>query len=113
MFSFAVHTALEIVGQFKYLGATITDEGSKTKVLSRIPKFQSALANLKTIWNDNTIALKSKVRLLRSLVISFFVYACETWTLTTKIEKRVKSSEIRTYSYRQLLLLGIKVIQTM
>ena len=42
-------TTLEAVDQFKYLGAIITDEGSKTEVLSRNAQSQSALAKLKTI----------------------------------------------------------------
>ena len=99
-------TTLEAVDQFKYLGAIITDEGSKTEVLSRIAQSQSALAKLKTIWNDKNITLKSKIRLLRSLVISIFLYACETWTLTAEIERRVDSFEMRTF--RQLLGISYK-----
>ena len=39
-------------------------------------------AKLKTIWNDRNIALSSKIRLMCSLVMSIFLYACEPWTLT-------------------------------
>ena len=36
-----------------------------------------------------------------SLVISIFLYACESWTLTAELEKRVQAFEMR--CYRRLL----------
>ena len=32
---------------------------------------------------------------MRSLVISIFLYACETWTLTAELEKRTQAFEMR------------------
>ena len=46
---------LEEVDSFKYLGAVVTDQGSKVEVLSRIAQTTAALARLKTIWNDKHI----------------------------------------------------------
>ena len=65
------------VNSFKYLGAVVSDQGSKPEVMSRIAQTTAALARLKTIWNDNHISLRSKIRLIRSLVISVLLYACE------------------------------------
>ena len=73
---------LDKVDSFKYLDTVITDQGSKPQVLSRIAQTTAALARLKTFWNDKRISLSSKIRLMRSLVISVLLYACETWTLT-------------------------------
>ena len=73
---------LETAQSFKYLGSVVTDEGSKQEILSRIGQTICALTKLKIIWKDKNIALSSKIRLMRSLVISIFLYACETWTLT-------------------------------
>ena len=54
------------VDSFKYLGAVVTDQGSKSEVLSRIAQTTAALARLKTIWNDKHISLSSKIKLMRS-----------------------------------------------
>ncbi|KAK2158372.1 hypothetical protein NP493_1806g00001 [Ridgeia piscesae] len=81
---------LNCVNRFKYLGAIIADEGSKPEILARI-----AQAKLKTIWNDRNIALSSKFRLMRSLVMSIFLYACESWTLTADTERRIQAIEMR------------------
>ena len=78
---------LETVQSFKYLGAIVTDEGSRPEILSRIAQATGALANLKEIWKDKNIALNTKIRLLRSLIMSIFLYTCETWTLTAETEK--------------------------
>ena len=48
---------LETVHSFKYLGAIVSDQGSKPEVLSRIAQTTIALNKLNTIWNDKNIAL--------------------------------------------------------
>ena len=92
---------LETVQSFKYLGSVVTDEGSKQEIMSRIAQTIGALTKLKTIWKDKNIALSSKIRLMRSLVISIFLYACETWTLTAELEKKIQTAEMR--CFRRLL----------
>ena len=92
---------LETVQSFKYLAAIVTDEGSRPEILSRIAQATGALANLKVIWKDKNIALNTKIRLLRSLIMSIFLYACETWTLTAETERKIQTVEMR--SFRRLL----------
>ena len=92
---------LETVQSFKYLGSVVTDEGSKQEIMSRIAQTIGALTKLKTIWKDKNITLGSKIRLMRSLVISIFLYACETWTLTAELEKKIQTTEMR--CFRRLL----------
>ena len=84
---------LEIVTQFKYLGAIISEEGSKLEVLARPVQGASAMAKLKPIWRDNNIS--SKIKLLHMTVCSIFLYACETWTLTADLKTRTQTLEMR------------------
>ena len=65
---------LETVHNFRYLGAIVSDERSK----SRIAQITSPVTKLKVIWNDKDIAISSKIRLMRSLALSIFLNACET-----------------------------------
>ena len=87
--------SLSTVSNFKYLGSIISDQGSKPEVLARIAQTTAALTRLKPIWSDNNISLSSKLRLMRSLVIAIFLYACETWTLTAEIQRRIQATEMR------------------
>ena len=89
------------VENFKYLGAVISNEGSKPEILSRISQTTTALSRLKIIWRDKNISLASKVKLMRTLILSTFLYACESWTLTADTKRRIKALEMR--CYRRLL----------
>ena len=53
----------------KYLGAVVSDDGSKPEVLSRIAQATAAFTKLKPVWRDNSISLESKMKLMLSLVI--------------------------------------------
>ena len=50
---------LETVQSFKYLGAIVSDEGSKPEVLSRIAQTTTAVTKVKVIWNNRSIAISS------------------------------------------------------
>ena len=76
-------------------GLVITDEGSKPEILSRIAQTTAALTRLKPVWNDWSISLSSKIRLIRSLVTSIFLHACESWTLTAELQRRIQAMEMR------------------
>ena len=83
---------LETVASFKYLGSVITDEGSKPEMLSRIAQTTAALTKLKPVRN-----LSFNIQLMRSLVTSIFLYACESWTLTAELQRRIQTTEMRCY----------------
>ena len=78
---------LETVTSFKYLGSVITDEDSKPELISKIAQTTAALTRLKPVWNDRSISLCSNIQLMRSLVTSIFLYACESWTLTAQLQR--------------------------
>ena len=94
------------VTSFKYLGSVITDEGSKREILSRIAQTTTALTRLKPVWIDESISLSSKIRLMRSLVTSIFLYACESWTLTAELQRRIQAMKMR--CYRKILHISYK-----
>ena len=53
---------LKTVNQFKYLGAILSKEGSKTEVLARAAQRAITLAKIKTLWKDKNICLQSKLK---------------------------------------------------
>ena len=86
---------LETVTQFKYLGATITEDArSVLEIKIRIAVATSLLSKLKTIWRDKNTSMKTRMSLLQALVISVFLYGCETWTLNVEMEKRINFFEM-------------------
>ena len=57
----------------------------------------TALARLKIIRKDKNIVIKHNIRLLSALVITIFLYACENWTLTAELQRRIQSLELRCF----------------
>ena len=73
-------------------------------VLQPVPHFEvvgsqtmASLARLTTICKANNIRIKHKMRLMRALVIPIFLYACETWTITAELQRRIQSLECRCF----------------
>ena len=93
---------LQTVTNFKYMGAIIWDAGSKPEMLSRIAQCTTTM----TIWNDQNITRRYKVRLIRTPIISILLYAGETWTLTIELQRRIRAVEMR--CYRRLLHISYK-----
>lgn len=97
---------LETVKKFKYLGAIHSNEGSKTEILARAAQTATALAKLKPVWKDRNISLRCKLKLLHTLVLSIFLYACESWTLTAELQRKITAVEMR--CYRRVLGISYK-----
>ena len=74
--------------------------------LSRIAQTTAALTKLKPVWIDKSISLGSKIQLMRFLVTSIFLYACELWTLTAELLRRLRAMEMR--CYRKILHISYK-----
>ena len=53
-----------------------------------------------------SISLSSKIQLMRSRVTCFFLYACESWTLTAELQRRIQAMEMR--CYRKILCISYK-----
>ena len=100
---------LETVTSFKYLGSITADDGSKPEILSRIAQATAALTRLEPVWDDRNIYLSSKIRLMRSLFTSTFLYACESWSLTAELQRRIQAMEM--WWYRKILRISYKRLQ--
>ena len=88
---------LETVTSFKYLGSVVSYEGSKLEILSRIAQTTATLKRLKPFWNDRSLPLNSKIRLMCSIVTSIFMYAYESRTLTAELRRRKQAMKMRCY----------------
>ena len=76
------------------------------EILSRVAQTTAALTRFNPVWNDTNISLSSKIRMMRSFVTSVILYACESWTLTTELQRRIPAMEMR--YYRTILRISYK-----
>ena len=61
---------------------------------------------MKPVWNDRSISLSYKIRLMHSLVTSIFLYAFQSWTLTAELQRKIQAMEMR--CYRKILRISYK-----
>ena len=84
----------------------ITDEDSRTEILSTIAQTTAALTRRKPAWDDRSFSLSFKIRLMRSLLTPIFLCACESRTFTAKLQRIRQSMEMR--CYRKILRISYK-----
>ena len=92
---------VEIVKEFKYLGALIIDNYNDTKEMRRIATTEHTTVIFNKIWKGKSISKKTKIRLLRSLVFPIATSASECGAM--KKSDRVRMHSIKIWAYRRLL----------
>ena len=94
--------AVENVIQFIYLGAVFTNTyDDSLEIKRRIAIAKNATIALTNIWKNRSITLRTKLRLLNSLVFPVASYGSECWVLKKKDQKRIGSFEL--WCYRRVL----------
>ena len=73
---------VENVKEFTYLGAVLTNTyDDSPEIKRRIAIAKNATIALNNIWKDRSITLRTKLRLLNSLVFPIASYGSECWVL--------------------------------
>ena len=85
-------TQLKCVESFKYLGSTISADGSLDKeITSRIQKASQALGRLRVkVLQQKGVMQTTKLKIYRAVVLSSLLYGCETWTLYRRHIKQLE-----------------------
>ena len=73
---------LETVADFIFLGSKITADGDcSLEIKKRLLLGRKVMTNLDSILQSRVITLPTKVRLVRPMDFSVFMYGCESWTI--------------------------------
>ncbi|XP_028036754.1 myrosinase 1-like [Bombyx mandarina] len=93
----------DFVQSYIYLGALISNTGGGVdEIKRRMAISRSAMDRLKKIWGNRNITKATKIRLVRALVFTIFLYAAETWTLRESEKKRIKYA-LEMWFWRRML----------
>ena len=80
--------------------------GSKPEVFSRIAQTTAAETKLKVIWNDKNIAISSKIKMMRSLVMSIFCMHVKRVRIRAGTARRIQTLKMR--YFRRLLSISYR-----
>ena len=93
---------IEIVESFIFLGSQITrNGGSDSEIRRRIGLTRTTMKKLAHVIKNNDLTLKTKIRLVNTLIFSVFLYGCESWTIRKKERKKIDALEL--WCWRKLL----------
>ena len=90
-------TQLANVQHFKYLGSTISSDGSLDREIeSRISKASQALGRLRNkVLSQHNIRLQTKLKVYNAVVLPSLLYGCESWTLYRRHIKKLENFHMR------------------
>ena len=71
------------------------------EIRRRLAMARTSTTKLWKIWKDRSVNIKTKLRLLKSLIWPIALYGCKTWTLKAADEKKLTAFEL--WSYRRIV----------
>ena len=88
---------LEVVGDFTYLGSTISSNLSlEVEINKRIGKASVSMSRLSTrVWENTKLTTNTKIAVYCACVLSTLLYGSETWTTYARQEHRLNSFHLR------------------
>lgn len=93
---------IETVNSFNLLGSTINDKATSVDdIKKRIALGKSAVNDLSRIFTDKNIQLRTKVRIVNSMVFPVMMYGCESWTVKKQDLRKVDAFEM--WCWRRIL----------
>ena len=93
--------------EFKYLGQCITNDGRCEKeIRRRIAIAKATFNNMKDVLASRKIRLDVRKRVLNCYVMSTFLYASETWTLSKETEDKIEALEM--WCYRRMMRISYR-----
>jgi hypothetical protein len=80
------------VADFTYLGSNVSEDGGAIKNVNiRIQKAGGAFYRLQKIRQSTHIHRSTEIKTFNSCVKSVLLYGCETWLVSTEIQRKLQS----------------------
>jgi hypothetical protein len=84
------------VGQFKYLGKTLTDQKFiQERIKNRLKPGNACYYSVQNLISFSLISKNIKITIYRTIILTVVLDWCETWSLTLREERRLRVSENR------------------
>jgi len=86
----------ERVGDFQYLGTTLTDQNSiEEEIKSRLKSGNACYHSVQNLLSSSLLSNNIKIKICRTIILPVVLNGCETWSLTPRDERRLRVFENR------------------
>ena len=84
------------MGEFRYLGTTLTNQNSIQEEIKNILKVGNACYHLvQNLFSSSFLSEDIKIEIYRTIILRVVLYECDTWLLTLREEHRLRMFENR------------------
>jgi hypothetical protein len=80
-----------LVFQFKYLGATVTNQNLiQEEIKRRMNSGNACYHSVQNLLSSRLLSKNVKVRIYKTIILPVILYGCETWYLTVREQHRLR-----------------------
>jgi hypothetical protein len=81
---------------FKYLGTNLTNRNSiQEEIKSRLKSGNACYHSVQDLLSSSLLSKNTKIKIYRTISLPVVFYGCETWSLTLRVEHRLRVFENR------------------
>ena len=87
---YAGNQEIEVINQFNFLGSMISNQGGcSIEIRRRTAMAKTSMSAMNKIWKNRSISTATKIRLVSTLIFPIATYACETWSINAKDQRKI------------------------
>ena len=87
-------STFERVEEFKYVGATLTNQTSvPEEIKSRLRSGIACYHSVQNLLSSRLLSKNLRIKIYRTIILPVVLYGCETWSLTLREERRLRVFE--------------------
>jgi hypothetical protein len=85
-----------VVEEFKYLGTMLTNQYSiQEEIKSRLTLGNACYYLVQNLLPSSLLSKNLKIKIYRTIILPIVLYGCETWSLTLRVDRRLRVFENR------------------